>query len=218
MTVLKTPVYFIAGSLIIGAIQANASTITTLFDTGVNSSGTSLPDGTNPDPHYTIVSNVDGSPTDTATVKTSASGFPVGPWLGDSTTSAWIIPSEGYPGKDVAASNFDYQTTFTLPVGATSVSITANAATDNEGIDVLVNGVAAGTGSYNGFGAYVPITINSSNVVGGVNTLTFITHNDGGPGGFRVDGISGTFAVPEPASMSLLGLSGLGLLARRRRA
>ena len=109
--------------------RSPADPIVGLFDTGVNNNGVSLPDGTTPDPHYTIISGSLGATASTTTVKTSASGWPVAPgmWLGDSSTSAWIMPSEAYPGTGADFEGyFDYQTTFALPSDASSVVISAN--------------------------------------------------------------------------------------------
>ena len=74
------------------ALPSQAATITTLYNTGVDSSGNVLADGTSPDPHYTLTSVPPGS-SNTTSVITSGGGFPVGPWLGDSATSAWIGPN-----------------------------------------------------------------------------------------------------------------------------
>lgn len=71
---------------------AQAATITSLFNTGVNNSGTPLPDGTVGDPHYSLVSAPAGS-TSSILVRTSAGGFPIGPYLGDDSLSAWIGPN-----------------------------------------------------------------------------------------------------------------------------
>jgi hypothetical protein len=48
-------------------------------------------------------------------------------------------------------------------------------------------------------------------------SLQFTSQSPGGNGGILLDGISITEAVPEPASLALFGIGGLGLLAYRRR-
>ena len=57
--------------------------------------------------------------------------------------------------------------------------------------------------------------------VAGTNTLDFFVNNDGGPTGVRVEFFTAA-AVPEPSSMTLLGLGALSLggyvLRRRRQA
>ena len=73
---------------------AHASPIT-LFNTGVNASGTPLPDGTIGDPHWSLMVVPVGSTSDIR-IRTSAGGFPIspaGPWIGDDGLSAWIGPN-----------------------------------------------------------------------------------------------------------------------------
>ncbi|MGA2496355.1 MAG: hypothetical protein ABSH20_01355 [Tepidisphaeraceae bacterium] len=204
------------GIMALGAVPASAGVIPDLYDTGVGNDGISLPDGT-PDPHYTIVSGDDGSVASTTTVKTSASGYPVGWWTADSPNSAWIMPSAGYPGNSFPVGDSDFQTAFTLPNGVNSVTISLNMATDDFGPAVLFSGVqVAGPWTGHGF-VYTPITFTSSNVQAGENTLTFVVYNEGGPTGLRVDGINGTFTtVPEPSSL-LLALTLASLQLSRRR-
>jgi hypothetical protein len=189
-----------------------------LFNTGVDGSGTPLPDGTLGDPHYTITSTPAGSTT-IIRVRTSAGGYPIGPWVGDNSTSAWIGPNND-GAVDGPVGVYDYQTTFTLGSGS-AILITGQWSTDNEGNDILLNGASTGNtipdpGSYT---SWHPFTI-SGNGVGGVNTLDFLVNNDGGPTGLRVE-IFGANAVPEPSALSLAVIGLTGLLGygwhRRRR-
>jgi hypothetical protein len=208
----------------LSAATASAGQITNLFDTGVGSNGVSLPDGTSPDPHYTIASGSDGSIASATTVKTSASGYPVGPWwTGDSPTSAWIMPTAGYPGNYLPVGDYDYVTTFTLPSGANSVSISFNLATDDAGPAVLLNGLQVAGPQYAPLFAYTPIDFTSSNIFAGTNTLTFVVYNSNpSPTGLRIDGISGTFTtIPEPPTaalfLSLCVFLGLRIIGRNRK-
>jgi len=215
---------------------AAQTVITGLFDTGVNSAGMSLSDGTLNDPHYTLTSVPPGSTTVTR-VRTSAGGYPIPPYLGDSSTSAWIGPNNGTFNNDLAGpdGNYDYTTTFTALgiTGATgSAVITGNWATDNAGTDILINGVSTGNKNTNGFTTYTPFTLNATNLKNGLNTLTFVVFNQPLPGtnlntadnptALRVDGINASPA-PEPSQFAVLGfavlgLSGLILKARKRQA
>lgn len=67
-----------------------SAAIPSLFNTGVDASMTPLPDGTIGDPHYSLVS-VPGGTTDIL-VRTSAGGYPIPPYFGDDSSSAWIGP------------------------------------------------------------------------------------------------------------------------------
>jgi hypothetical protein len=221
---IKRAVLCLIGAIFLWAAQLSADPIADLYDTGVGINGISLPDGTSPDPHYKIISGSDGSVASATTVKTSASGFPVGSfWNADSTTSAWIMPSAGYPGNSTPSiflpvGFYDYQTTFTLPVGVDSVNIAADLATDDLGEAIFLNGESVGAGAFNLFYSYTPISFTSSNVLAGTNTLVFETYNtESSPTGLRVDGITGSYAVavPEPSAFVLLGVAVLGLARRQ---
>lgn len=74
-----------------------------------------------------------------------------------------------------------------------------------------------------GDGTYTALTLASAAVlptfVDGLNTFNITNNNEFGPGGIRNMAISGTVAVPEPATLGMfgLGLAGLGFAARRRK-
>jgi hypothetical protein len=224
---MKT-LYIIVAVMAIAAGPLRAGTIPDIYDTGVNNGGVSLPDGTTPDPHWTIIKNGDGSVATPVAVKTSASGLQDGPggWNADSSTSAWIMPLSGYPGGLSNAGYYDYLTTFSLPANASSVSISANLAVDNYEVGVLLNGASVGvpqlTGDGFNFLSYTPISFTSDNVVGGINSLVIQTYNAPPPytdnsTGLRIDGIIGTYTVvPEPSSC--IGLLGFGWLICHRYA
>lgn len=202
------------------SFQAQAVLIGDLFNTGVDGSGTPLADGTIGDPHYTLTGVPGG--TTTIRVRTSAGGFPIGPWLGDNGTSAWIGPNNdgalnGPPGV------YTYRTTFTLDANAdlATADITGNWSTDNPGVDILINNASTGNTTTGNFGAFTPFSINSGFVTG-INTLDFILSNAGtknNPTGLRVEMVGSYEVIPEPAtaSMGLLAIGGL-ILRRRRTA
>ncbi|HEX2816610.1 MAG TPA: PEPxxWA-CTERM sorting domain-containing protein [Phenylobacterium sp.] len=211
----------LASSLVAGT-AAQAAAITSLFDTGVNASGTPLADGTIGDPHYSLV-GVPGGTSDIR-VRTAIGGFPIGPYFGDDATSAWIGPNNDSQ-IDGGLGLFDYQTTFTLAgFNAATASISGGWSSDNNGVEILLNGVDtgnAGTDFAQFQIGFAPFSI-TSGFHAGVNTLDFIVNNGGGPTALRVE-MSGSAAtaggVPEPAAwtMMIAGFGGIGAMLRSRR-
>ena len=139
-----------------------ADPIVGLFNTGVDAAGTPLPDGTIGDPHYSLVS-APGQTTEIR-VRTSAGGYPIdgtGGWLGDDSISAWIGPNSD-PQLDGPAGNYDYQTSFVLPSDGI-VSITGQWTTDNEGVDIELNGSSTGNAISmgNAFQSFHPFSISA---------------------------------------------------------
>ncbi len=232
MTLLSKPCLALAAFAAMAAASVPAAqaqtTAISVFATGVDTSGNSLPSGTLNDPHYTLVSEPSAASSQVQ-VLTSAFGFPVVPggWIGDSSTSAWIAPTNVpfLNGGQAYGGYYDYQTTFTLasfnPANQ-AASLSGQWAADDSGT-IFLNGVSTGQAA-DGYGAYSPFTL-TSGFQSGVNTLDFLVLEDGaGATGLRVDGIGGTVspaAVPEASStvslgaLLTLGLGGL-LLARRK--
>jgi hypothetical protein len=209
----------------------------TLFNTGVDSSGLALPDGTLGDPHYSLVS-VPGGTTDIL-VRNKPPVYPIPPYLlyGDAI-SAWIGPNGtgcqydpnctstgslfGPPGT------YDYRTTFNLTgLNSGTAAISGLWNTDNNGLGISINGVdtgVLGTHYTTGFTQFLngdsPFSI-TSGFKSGVNTLDFFVNNGGSvpnPTALKVE-MTGTAAIPEPETyaMLLVGLGLIGFTARRKK-
>lgn len=180
------------------------------------------------DPNYVITGGTAG--VISTTQAAVQDGFPIpSPWLADDADSKWIAPFGSDNDSNGPVGTYIYTTTFSLAgLNRLTASISGKWSSDNDGLDVRLNGVSIPQLSYPpnaGFGSlYAFLVPVGSGFLDGPNTLDFILSNAGGPTGLRVDDISGTAdplngrgpEVPEPASMVLLG-SGLLALYRRRR-
>ena len=198
--------------VLIGSAQAAPINI---FNTGVDANGDVVAGGTVGDEHYTLTSDPNGTITGIKTATAISEGYPIGPWLGDNSLSSWIGPNTDNlvgPGG-----LFTYQTTFDLSgLDHTTASILGRWATDDQGIDILINGTATGNTSAS-FGVFTDFTINSG-FIAGVNTLDFVVTNGHGPTGLRVEITNANaVAVDEPYALALLGLGLLGLGINRNK-
>lgn len=208
MKYLLSKIVFAGLIALSGAAQAAVG----LYNTGVDGAGNALPDNA-VDTHYTVDAG-------TAFAATSAQGYPIGPWLGDNTTSSWISPSLDTNGG--SGQTYTYTTTFNLTgIDLSTALISGQWASDDPVTAVRINSTTTGLagGSY---GFWTPFTI-STGFTSGINTLSFdVLNSGGGPTGLRVEFLNNRFtpAVPEPESyaLALVGLLTVGGLLRIRRA
>jgi hypothetical protein len=195
--------------------RAQAATITSLYNTGVDASKVVMPDQSFNDTHYTLTSVPGG--TTTTVVRRAAGGYPIapGPYVGDNNLSAWIGPGNTY-NFDGVPGNYVYRTTFSLTgLVASTAQITGKWATDNTGVDIRLNGTSLGISQSNAdLYDFVGFSIAAgSPFVAGTNTLEFIVNNSLYPGNnppthptaLRVE-LTGTAnsistAVPEPSDL-----------------
>lgn len=151
--------------------------IPTVFGTGLDPGGALLAPGA-VDPHYILAASADWDyPGPDAIVVND--GWPIdGTWLLNGPNSKWIAPraDQGSTGAGNAEGDYTYQTTFSLTgYDPGQVVLRGGWATDNTGLDILVNGVSSGI-TCSGFGGLNPFTI-TNGLVADVNTLDFIINN-----------------------------------------
>ena len=191
----------------------------------MDGAGVSRSDGATPDLHYTL----NGGSLQTV-VGTSSGGFPIGPWIADSNTSAWIAPLSEARFAGANGATFDYQTTFNLTgLNPATAVISGRWSTDDQGVDILINGVSTGqTTPLSSYASWTDFVINSG-FVNGTNTLDFLVFNANAdccdypagtnPTGVRVEmtGTADLSATPLPSTwtMMLIGFFGLGFFAYR---
>ena len=226
-------VFAIAAVITLAApARAQLTSITGLFTTGVNASGTAL--GNNiQESHYVITADTGGTPTGGGayTVKSTALGAG---WMANPASgSRWVVADSGgsNPGNNPSrpAGTYDYTLTFSMPAGAQvwAVSITGTGAADDSA-SIYVNGILVSGQSLAGAGATSSFTLDSSNATfnAGSNTITFKVNNTTSSAtGLLINSFAGTVNVPETAAylpaagaVSIYAVLALRRRLRKRRA
>jgi hypothetical protein len=194
--------------------EISAAPIPELFNTGVDTSGNVLPDGSR-DENYDLTAPEPIEPA-------GAFKLPVGElddlWIEAPEGSAWIGPSNGT--DEAPGGVYSYVLRFDLTglIAETAVII-GDWASDN-GSEIFLNGVSTGLSRPNdGFLGLERFKIETG-FVSEINELKFQVTNTGDiptATGLLVSNLSGTAAVPIPAAAWLLGsaLIALGGIKRR---
>lgn len=191
-------------------LVANAAPITSLFNTGVDASGTPLADTTLGDPHYNLVSVPWGS--STIEVRRASGGYPIPPYVGDDSLSAWIGPANDHQ-LDGPVGFFEFQTTFSLAgMDPLSAWITGRIATDDFLEGIVLNGHSVPTPGAT-FTSWTNFSIpTGSGFQAGTNTLDFVVFNTGGPTALRVEMNGNANTVPDSALPLWVEAAALGAL------
>jgi hypothetical protein len=152
-------------------------------------------------------------------------GFPIPPYFPNSATSKWIAPVGGNVDSEPAGT-YIYRTTFSLAGLLPSTAIiTGGWATDNAGVDVLLNGASLGLSTApDQFVRGLALFTITSGFVRGLNTLDFVVANWPCPGcsrnptAFRAELEGTAIHNPEPGALVLLGTGLMAIGVRLRRA
>ncbi|WP_165219530.1 hypothetical protein [Aquisphaera insulae] len=216
--------YLAAALLVLSAGMARADQITTLYSTGVDGSGNVLADGAQ-DTHYTLTSYPGTFGPNTFVADTTKYPLSGGPWVGNLSNAKWIGPvadQTTIPGSGAnnGSGYYTYETTFDLTgFDFTTAHITGQYSSDNS-VEIYLNGVDTGIGqNYETVFKSLHSLDITSGFIAGINTLQFVVYNipinSNNPTGIIAQ-LSGTAAVPEPASASLGLIAIVGGLAGRK--
>lgn len=187
-----------------GAVTSDEVTLAVLeaiagvYNTGVDDSGNGIADGT-VDSHYRLTTNVDSSSADALVQDSTLFPIVAGPWVANEENSKWIGPRM----ETSAAAGGEYIYTLAIDLSGfdpATVRLSGEWSTDNEGLDLLLNGVATGFKNLGGFAAYSTFDI-TSGFRDGVNELQFKVNNAGaGYTGLKVRNIRalGTRLAVQP--------------------
>lgn len=194
---LAAAVIFLAATTTLDA--AHAEPISGLFNTGVEDDGITLLSAGANDLHYTV-SGPGGGPIPVV-------GYLSPSWRPQGPDSNWIVPNSEQPG------DYTWKIDFDLAGCDPDIAlIEGQWITDNDGTDILINGISTGQTSPGSasadFRVFTDFVIDSGFQVGG-NTLEFIVNNQGGPTGLRVE-MSGTAACRPLDHMTCYRIKPLG--------
>ncbi len=142
-------------------------------------------------------------------------------YLPDSAVSAWVSPAANGVASDDGVYIYELLVDLT-GFDLSTVSITGGFSTDNDGFIRVNGGPAVATVPFDGFSTLHAFTLNSG-FVAGINSIQAGVNNGGNPTALRVEfwdatgGPIDATAVPEPASLMLVGSGIAGIVAKRRR-
>ncbi|MBX7044281.1 MAG: hypothetical protein K1X86_00465 [Ignavibacteria bacterium] len=173
--------------LLSGVSYSQNSFIAGLYNTGMDDYNNLLADGET-DSHYQLIQSSDSKFPGPASKVILSNEFPIGNWFPNGDKSKWISPRTD-AGKWNEAGVYIYRIYFDLTGhDLKSTIIKGGWSTDNDGVDILINGQSTGYKTpYEAFGwGLFPFEIKSG-FVEGINTLDFVVNNGFAPTGLRVE-------------------------------
>lgn len=176
---------FILASL--NFVNAQSSFIPGLYNTGTDDFNQPLTDGET-DSHYQLVLSADVNYPGPESKVILSNEFPIGNWYPNGDKSKWIAPRTD-AGKWNEAGTYVYRIYFDLTGhDLNSTVIKGGWSTDNNGVDILINGSSTGYATpYEAFkGGLFPFEIKSG-FKEGINSIDFVVNNGFAPTGLRVE-------------------------------
>ncbi len=187
-----------------------------VLDTGFDEEAGQLIPNSSPDDNWVVYGPAGSGIADFATVVPD-NAYPIPPWIGSSAQSKWIGVAR--PNSDGPAGTYIFRIRVEVPDGldASQLRIVGTWASDNNALDIVVNGVSTGITGSGDFTVMQPFPEGAGLGLfqNGINVVDFLVSNappDGNPVGLRVEAVVGTGSV-DPADLATgLGRRGIGLV------
>ena len=166
------------------AAYLNAAEIDGLYNTGIDDFGAPLSEGVE-DPHWMIIDSTQNPPPELPLPAVVIS-YPHPSWMQNTNDSKWLWQQhDGQPTEETLT----FRTAFTIGEGVDldSVNISGRWSTDDDGLDILVNGLSTGQMSeWEGYWGWTNFILNTG-FVSGLNNIDFIVRDNGNVAGFRAE-------------------------------
>jgi hypothetical protein len=188
--ITKIFISFIAFSVLSGSMifpqEKKKIPIPGIFSTGLSDDRMPLADGET-DPHYILSLSDDASYPGPESKVVFSEGFPMNTWIYNDNESKWIAPRAD-AGEFNSQGTYVYTLAFSLNAFKhETAEIRGFWTTDNNGLDILLNGKSTGySTAYNSFAfGFFPFEIKNG-FSEGLNTISFVVFNGEAPTGLRV--------------------------------
>lgn len=187
---IQIKIFLLVGIFIFTSLNfvcAQSSFIPGLYNTGTDDFNQPLADGET-DSHYQLVFSADVNYPGPESKVIFSNEFPIGNWYPNGNKSKWIAPRTD-AGKWNEAGTYVYRIYFDLTGhDLNSTIIKGGWSTDNNGVDILINGSSTGYATpYEAFkGGLFPFEIKSG-FMDGINSIDFVVNNGFAPTGLRVE-------------------------------